>query len=158
MTEFAHAGAAVLLPAVDTFLSESWPLETSRCKAAAASLGWSVAAELEHGIDFRTPWSGDYPPVATLTDGGSTTEILLRVTNGLQPWSEPDLAVAFQSVLRELTPSLGQPDLLTVRAACWEVETGGRVWLKSLESAASIILLILSPDYATIERAEESAA
>ncbi len=97
------------------------------------------------------------PSIATLSEAEHTTEVLVRATHPLHHWEESDLADAFQSIVVGLIPILGDPHQLSESGACWEARTGGRIWVKRLSTAASIILLVLSPEYAETERLEELA-
>lgn len=157
MTRHGYAGAETLGPVVDAFTSVAWPLTTERCAHIAAHLNWSVSESLASGTDFSAQWSGDYPSIATLSEAEHTTEVLVRATHPLHHWEESDLADAFQSIVVGLMSILGDPHQLSESGACWEARTGGRIWVKRLSTAASIILLVLSPEYAETERLEELA-
>lgn len=133
----------------------SWPVSKQELTGVAAALGWSEARSTSRSARYRTGYIESPERVSNASASvkdESVTEIQVKLS-GADASGAADVAGARRQLGAELSEILGEGAARQGSDIAWDLDNGGRLWLKSLDT--SVALIALQPDYADIERREE---
>lgn len=149
----ADGAAVARLSEVLTHLT--WPVSKQELTSIAAELGWVDARSTSRSARFRTGIIESPERVSNASaslKGDSVTELQVKLS-GADPDGEADVTSARRELGEQLKTILGEPTARQGGDVGWDLASGARLWLKSLDT--SVALIALQPDYADIERREE---
>ncbi|KAB1652751.1 hypothetical protein F8O01_16345 [Pseudoclavibacter chungangensis] len=133
------------------FQSISWPLSREELLAITTSLDWTIVHDLDRVIYFISNLSRSSLPNAKASlSENNVLELTLDISD--ETTEKRELTAQLKTLKQSLTSILGTPDGFDV-GSYWELDNGGRFKLLKLSSV--IVLSILQPAYADIERGEE---
>ncbi|PPF42928.1 hypothetical protein C5B85_15290 [Pseudoclavibacter sp. AY1F1] len=155
MTTQNIAGRSTVARLSEVLTGLSWPVSKQELTGVAAALGWSEARSTSRSARYRTGYIESPERVSNASASvkdESVTEIQVKLS-GADASGAADVAGARRQLGAELAEILGEGAARQGSDIAWDLDNGGRLWLKSLDT--SVALIALQPAYAEIERREE---
>lgn len=153
--------ADLLAPVLIGFRDLNWPVDRDAMRSLARRVGWEIEIERRKGIDFRTGLgvTPDRANALLPRDGTTVGEVHAYLCDRIAGVGEVTTRTALVDTLRVIVDAtslvLGEPSCARSDTAStwWDVPSGGRIAVKRLDKV--VILVVLSPEYADVERSEE---
>lgn len=156
MVELVAADAARVQEIVATFRDVVWPLQVADGRMLAGALGWHVVMDLSNSAHYFSGMfeAEDMSPDAVLSyKDGHVVEVRIDLCNFSKEHARKDLLTARRQMIACVASVLDASSGKHRGDAFWELQNGGRIWVKVLRT--TVLLKVLHPRYADIERAEE---
>ncbi|WP_068492281.1 DUF6301 family protein [Pseudoclavibacter helvolus] len=156
MVELVVADEARVQEIVTRLRDVGWPLSVEEGKRLAESLGWRIELDMSNGAHYFSEMlaaAGGNPDAFLSFSDGYVSEVKVRLCNFSREHARKDLLSVRKDMAAYVTSVLGEPSGKQDGNAFWELENRGRLWIKALK--ATVLLQVLHPRYADIERAEE---
>ncbi|WP_371029844.1 DUF6301 family protein [Pseudoclavibacter sp. JSM 162008] len=156
MAELVVADEARVQEIVSAFREVAWPLAIEDGKRLADGLGWRMKRDLSNGADY---FSGMLDAAGGTSDvnvsylDAHVAEVQVELCNYSKEHTRKDLLAVRKQMTACVKATLGEPSGKQDGNAYWELGNRGRVWVKTLKS--TVLLKVLHPRYADIERAEQ---
>lgn len=155
MTETATADKNRLRELLEAFRDCSWPIPAEASKAIAENLHWTTCMTLRNGTHYV---SGMLDSAANVPDAkisyrdGETVEVTADLCNFDENRPASELSALKAASVRFVSSVLGESTHQKPDGTCWDLDNAGRIWVRKCSS--SVVLEILSPLYADVERFE----
>ncbi|MBS3178919.1 MULTISPECIES: DUF6301 family protein [unclassified Pseudoclavibacter] len=156
MVELVVADEARVQEIVTAFRDVVWPLPIEDGKRLADGLGWRMERDMSNWAHY---FSGMLDAAGGTVDARvsyldvDVAEVNVRLCNFSKEHARKDMLAVRKQMTACVKSVLGEPSGKQDGNAYWELGNRGRVWVKVLKS--TVLLKVLHPRYADIERAEE---
>ena len=133
-----------------------WPLSAERERKIEGSLGWRLDRERARGASYYSGMldaADGHSDVGVSSSDGNVSEVRVNLCNFSREHSSEDILAVRKSMTECVETVLGKPTGKQRGNAFWELENRGRIWAESIDY--TVLLHVLQPRYANIERAEE---
>jgi hypothetical protein len=156
MVELIVADTAQVQRIAAAYRDVEWPLSAEREREIAGSLGWRLDRERARGASYYSGMldaADGHSDVGVSSADGDVAEVRVNLCNFSREHARKDLLSIRKDMAASVTLVLGEPSGKQDGNVYWELENRGRLWIKALK--ATVLLQVLHPRYADIERAEE---
>lgn len=156
MVEVIVADEERLCEIVKAFREAVWPVAISEGKRLADTFRWRISMDLSNSAHY---FSGLFDTVESSPDAvlaykdGQVAEARIDLCNFSKEHARKDMLAVRRQMTDCVESVLGAPTGKQRGDAYWELDNQGRIWVKALRS--TVLLKVLHPHYADIERAEE---
>ena len=151
MTALARATDAQIDAVCDAFATVSWPLDRGDFTAVAERLGWQLKVETSSGVQHRSGYPVNLPTVRSLIAEQAVSQVTVAVSDKSD--DRAGLRSVALDVQSALSRHLGQPSGCHAGDSFWELDNGGRIWLKTVPK--KVLLVVEGQRFADVERREE---
>lgn len=155
MSELKRLTMEQLRPIVETFSKLTWPVSRADVKLMATELGWEVASDRTSGMKIRSGLEFNVSRVDVLLDDEDCVLKVSLPATETDHDEKVDLSPTFRALSEDLDSILGTGGVKTpgTNRYHWELENSCRIALEDID--IRIILQVLAPRWASVERAEE---
>ncbi|PPF43541.1 hypothetical protein C5B85_12635 [Pseudoclavibacter sp. AY1F1] len=156
MVELVVADEARVQEIVAAFRDVVWPLPIEDGKRLAGSLGWRMEMDLSNGAQYFSGMldaAGGTADVLVSYLDVDVAEVKVNLCNFSKEHARKDMLAVRKQMTACVKSVLGEPSGKQRGNAYWDLENRGRIWAKNID--LTVLLQILHPRYADIERAEE---
>ncbi|MBF4569075.1 hypothetical protein ITJ57_09895 [Plantibacter sp. VKM Ac-2880] len=151
MTTLAKVTDVQLDAVCEAFASVSWPLGRDDFATLAWRLGWQPKAQTSSGVQHRSGYPVNLPTIRSLIADQAISQVTIAVSDKSDDTT--GLRSAALEVQSALSRRLGQPSGAHAGDHFWELDNGGRIWLKTVPK--KVLLVIEERRFADVERREE---